>query len=493
MTNKTESTAHQSDGLAWMKDEYNKKEALLQATFGQPVDPAAYNDELFHGDSSAGRVVVWTQAGHGQHIHVYHDTATMLDACAHRRDAAVAPCAFFRDVRHKSLLRQMHALTVDLDGVAYADVMALVHHGFMGLMPTYVVNSGRGLHLVFLFDAPVECYDWSKKLLERMLEKIKMRFDSIWLSYRVDRIPGLIQIYRVVGSRTKLGTTCTAYHAGAPYTVDGLAAALGVTWCRPQPRQRVTVRDHSNVLTLPNGRASFYTCVRDGIIAYTQRGHRHTALFALGVVAAKCRINADVLQADARRVQQAFNARDPHDKVPTRDVTKALASVDPRRAKTVKAATLESWLGWSFERKTKRNGRTRAEHLALVADARTTRSRDAVAAYMDRHPDATVADVAAATGLSRPTATRYRREILQDWQRIATACTAVVHSEPAPTPPPAAVQTVPDSGDHEEHDKRQLATVVASIMDPLTDQRTRVRLLHTLPPTYREIVAGWLS
>lgn len=496
----------QVDDLTWMKDEYNKKEALLQQTFGQPVDPVVYNDALFHGDASSARVVVWTKAEKGNCIHCYHSTAAMLDACAHRRDAAVAPCFFFKDIRNKATLRQLHALTVDLDGVAYADVLALIQHGFMDLMPTYVVNSGRGLHLVYWFTTPVECYDWSKAVLDRMLKKLKQRFDSIWLSYEVDEKPSIVQIYRIVGSRTRLGTVCTAYRAGQLYTVDQLATALGITWAKPQPRPQRTgwVHDHDNVLTLPNGRASFYTCVRDGIIANTRRGHRHLALFALGVVAAKCRIHQDILQADAARVQRAFNQRDPHDRIPDRDVAKALASVDPRRAKAVKAATLENWLGWSFERKTKRNGRTRAEHLEKVAHvasaaARSGRARDAVTTYMDAHPDATVATVMAATGLSRPTVTKYRREILQGWQQIAQACTAVVHSDPAPAPAPvptttpAPARTVPDGVDREEHDKKQIAAITISIMDPATDLRTRARLLRLLPPDRRAIVIKWLS
>lgn len=510
-TNKNDNAARQAD-LAWMRDEYNKKEQLLRDTFGQPVDPVQYNDALFHGDTSSARVVVWTKAEKGQCIHKYHDSATMLDACAKRRDAAVAPVVFFRDIRNKQTMKTLHALTVDLDGVAFADLMALVQHGFMDLVPTYIVNSGRGLHLVFLFDAPVECYDWSKKILDRMHKALRSRFRSIWLSYKVDDKTSLVQIYRIVGSRTRLGTVCTAYRAGQTYTVDGLATALGVTWCRPQPRQHVTgwVSDHDNVLTMPNGRHSFYTCVRDGIIARTQRGHRHLALFALGVVAAKCRVSQDVLQADARKAQRVFNQRDPHDRIPDKDVAKALASVDPRKAKTVKAATLERWLGWSFERKTKRNGRSRAEHLEQVAHvasaaARSGRARDAVATYVAAHPDATVTATAAALGMSRTTVTKYMKEMKEAAAKDAAFFSHFVEvvsaqpqtqagtSTPTPAPQPPVTPGRPTGTDADavQH-QRDLATLVTTIMDPAIDGRTRARLLAMLPPTHRKIVAGWL-
>lgn len=504
MSTEKASTALTPD-VVWMRDEWTKKEKILQTTFGQPVDPTAYNDALFHNDTDAARVVVWTKAPKGQCIHLYRDTKTMLDACARRRDAAVAPVTFFKDIRNKATMRQLHALTVDLDGVAYADVLALIQHGFMDLVPTYVVNSGRGLHLVYWFDVPIECYDWSKKLLDRMFKRLRDRFRSIWLSYEVDDKTSIVQIYRIIGSRTRLGTVCTAYRAGQPYTVDQLATALGVTWAKPQPQPRPTgwIHDHDNILTLPNGRASFYTCVRDGIIAHTQRGHRHLALFALGVVAAKCRINADVLQADARRVQRTFNQRDPHDRVPDKDVVKALNSVDPRKAKTVTASTLERWLGWSFERKTKRNGRTRQEHLTIAAKAsataRSTAARDAVAAYLADHPNAGATTVARATGVSRPTALKYIKE-----QRDADArerdfyshFVAVIPARPAqaPMPTPQAPVTPPRAtGDDTDavQRTRDLANAVATIMDPATDSRTRARLMATLPPAYQTIVAGW--
>lgn len=484
MTNKN--AARQAD-VAWMKEEYTKKESLLRQAFGDAVDPVQYNEVLFHGDHDAARVVVWTGADTGHRVHRYTSTTDMLQACHGRRDAAVAPVAFYRDVRKKCMMRQIHALTIDLDGVASMDLQALIQdEAFMGLLPTYVVNSGRGLHLIYLFDMAVETYDWAKVKLEQMLAALKKRFDILWLSYHVDHIPSLIQIYRVVGSRTKLGQECRAYRVGTPYTVEELAQALGVTWEKPQPPQRPTgyVRDHDNILTLPSARRSFYTCVRDGIMTRTMLGYRHTALFALAVVAVKCRIPADVLRRDATSVVQAFNRRDPSDPVPDRDIDRAIGSVDPHEAKNVRSETIERWVGWDFARTTKRNGRTRQEHLDMIAhvasaSARSGRARDAVAAYLADHPDAGTGEIMKGSGVSRHTAIKYAQEI-----RAKAAAEAERQA--------VARQNTPAGEDAEEYWKKTLATTVATIMDPATDCRTRVRLLRTLPPAYRTIVAGWL-
>lgn len=498
MTNVTnKNTAHQSN-LAWMRDEYTRKEALLGQAFGDAVDPAVYNDVLFHHDHEAARVVVWTGAEPGNRIHRFMTTADMLQACQGRRDAAVAPAGFYRDVRKKAMLRQLHALTIDLDGVASMDLQALIQDGFTGLTPTYVVNSGRGLHLVYAFDTPVEAFDWAKAKLEAMLTALKKRFSIMWLSYHVDQIPSLIQIYRVVGSRTKLGQTCRAYRVGEPYKVDVLANDLGVTWAKPQ-HQRVTgyIRDHGNVYTLPTARTSFYTCVRDGIIARTMRGHRHTSLFALAVVAVKCRVPEDVLKADAARVVQAFNHRDPQDPVPDHDIDRALGSVDPQEAKNVRSETIERWVGWTFERRTKRNGRSRQEHLTEIAHvasaaARSGRARDAVVAYLTSHPDATTTDIMTATKLSRPTVTKYAKAWRQHREAACSACT-VTHDGDTVSAASVTAQDVPTGVDREEYCKKQLAATVATIMDPATAPRTRARLLRDLPPDYRKIVVGWLT
>lgn len=100
----------------------------------------------------------------------------------------------------------------------------------------------------------VETYDWAKVKLEQMLAALKKRFDILWLSYHVDHIPSLIQIYRVVGSRTARAgmpriprgdtvhgrryRTGTRYHVGASSASDGYGLRQG-------PWQRVHAADHA--------------------------------------------------------------------------------------------------------------------------------------------------------------------------------------------------------------------------------------------------------
>lgn len=121
------------------------------------------------------------------------------------------------------------------------------------------------------------------------------------------------------------------------------------------------------------------------------RGHRHTALFALAVVAVKCRVPEDVLKADAARVVQAFNHRDPQGPCAGPRHRPRLGSVDAQEAKNVRSEAIERWVGWTFERRTKRNGRSRQEHLTEVAHvasaaARSGRARRCCGCVPDQPP-----------------------------------------------------------------------------------------------------------
>ena len=77
--------------------------------------------------------------------------------------------------------------------------------------------------------------------------------------------------------------------------------------------------------------------------------------------------------------------------------------------KYVKAssARLEEWLGFMFERSTKRNGRTRQEHLSRVNEARRETSKQRVEADYAEHPDASIQCVAKELGLNWRTVRRY--------------------------------------------------------------------------------------
>ena len=141
------------------------------------------------------------------------------------------------------------------------------------------------------------------------------------------------------------------------------------------------------------------------IEARTQEGHRYSSLFALACVGHKCHRAVESVLEDAVRLASKLG-------LPKHEAEHAVAACNPEKAQTVRAATLEGWLGWSFDRKTKRNGRTRAEHLAEIAERRTAASRRRVTNYLERHPKATISEIARTLAMGRKTVAKYFHEWL---------------------------------------------------------------------------------
>ena len=141
------------------------------------------------------------------------------------------------------------------------------------------------------------------------------------------------------------------------------------------------------------------------IEARTQEGHRYSSLFAPACVGHKCHRAVESILEDAVRLAAKLG-------LPKHEAEHAVAACNPEKAQTVRAATLEGWLGWSFDRKTKRNGRTRAEHLAEIAERRTAASRSRVTDYLERHPKATISEIARTLAMGRKTVAKYFHEWL---------------------------------------------------------------------------------
>ncbi|WP_337436937.1 hypothetical protein, partial [Mitsuokella jalaludinii] len=213
---------------------------------------------------------------------------------------------------------------------------------------------------------------------------------------------GISHAYRIVGSLTKLGQVCRAYWVGGCMTIEALTRSVGVTWARPQKPVYPGVKS-VRASYAPHAKRSFYAYLVEKIAERTQEGHRYTALFALTCVGYKCGMALEAISEDVMYLAAVLG-------LPQREAKHALEVCNPEKARTVRAATLEDWLGWSFDRKTKRNGRTRKEHLAKVAADRTTASRRRVWACLKEAPMATISELARKLSITRRTAAKYFHE-----------------------------------------------------------------------------------
>lgn len=155
----------------------------------------------------------------------------------------------------------------------------------------------------------------------------------------------------------------------------------------------------------------------------TKEGHRYNSIFALACAGYKCHIPFERISKDALTIARKLN-------LPLKEAKHALEVCDPEKARTVRAATLESWLGWSFDRNTKRNGRTQTEHLAIIAENKTAANRKEIWNHLRQYGFTSIKAIAEKLHKTRKTIAKYYHQ----WLDALKEGTIDIIDPPATTP-----------------------------------------------------------
>lgn len=161
-------------------------------------------------------------------------------------------CSYFKRDTTADSMYQMFALVVEIDDIIGAEQITdpFAHcEGMSNLLdafryntfpkPTYLVCSGKGLHLYYVFDRPIrlnrEHIPYQYTNLDEY-KKALMRY--IWcsaISKSEPQIQGLNQKYRVVGTPTKYGSLCRAfeYCGGNTVSLDYMNSFCERLQCNP--------------------------------------------------------------------------------------------------------------------------------------------------------------------------------------------------------------------------------------------------------------------
>ncbi len=375
------------------------------ASVATPVSPCEMYTDLYGEDYDNPRPYVVSTGS--KRIMRSDNMDDLLDLAICRNDIYVHPCSFLGARIGLRTLQRIYAFVVDLDHVSCRTIKRLAAADYCGLRPTYVVNSGNGLHLYYMLSTPAEAYNKDKPRLNTIFRAAKTLFGA-----GADQGTSLIQGYRVAGSMSKAGRTTTVYRVGRKWSLVELEQALGLSVPAPAPApKRDADRPSTYVVPIPTGRKGFYGNVRSRILTETPRGKRETALFALAVVGYKCRIKRDRVEADISALFAQLQDRDGHDMRDT-ERHKPMTGYCGKYI-TATSKRLEDWLGFEFARQTKRNGRSQSEHLRNARQARNTKQaavkREAIAAYLHAHPDASNREISSALHMHMQTVAKYRQ------------------------------------------------------------------------------------
>lgn len=353
----------------------------------------------------------------------------------------IPPVAFSGKNRTKENGYHLWAITIDLDGVEMRQLEDLLFQIDNGVVPrpTFIVNSGHGMHLYYCFEESIPMYPY---LMEQLQALKTALIECVWNVY-TSTIPtekrqyqSVVQGYRAVGSCSKLGKRyrVTAFRTGKKRTLQYLK-----DWATETGRVDFNEFKHT---TLDEAREKFPEWYQRRIVEGGARkpfkfkhrgvyeswlrrmelgafdGNRYNCIAVLFALAYKTQgIEFDEVLNDAIELVPRLNrlTKNKKNEFTVDDVLDASSYYDePSQSLGLKTVYRMTKI---YIKPTKRNGRKQEDHLKRARKLQEAdypdgewrykggapTAQDKVWTYRAEHPEASVTEVANALGVSRTT------------------------------------------------------------------------------------------
>ncbi len=373
-----------------------------------------------------------------------------------------SPISYAGKSRTAENARFIYAIAVDLDKLRRKDGKPI---GLLNLWnghienvgrvpkPTYIVSSGTGVHLYYIFEKPLALFHDTAKQLQAFKRELT---ELIWGYGVVDikdlreiQQEGIYQGFRMPGTITKVGGRARAFLTGPKWTmedlngyvkeearVDRYAVKKEITLEKAKEKwpewyqRRIIDKEPRGVWHVSR---NLYDWWKKQIRSGARVGHRYNCVMILAMYAKKCSmydpkhnpnpVTYEELEADCwellKFLEELTTTDDNH--FTEADVADALEAYEERWI-TYPRDSVEYKSGIAVPAN-KRNGQRQADHLEEARAIRDIRQRRAgrkwtdqngrpdkraeVEAWQRDHPGARKADCIRATGLSKPTVYKY--------------------------------------------------------------------------------------
>ncbi len=355
----------------------------------------------------------------------------------------IAPIAYAGKKRTAENARYMYALCVEIDGINPKRGIKELFYVFerkvrMLPRPTYVVCSGNGLHLYWVFEKPLPLF----KNIAMQLQKIRdyiifctwdKQISLLWENIQHE---SLFQAFRCVGTLGKnKNKIAMAFEVGERLTIETfneklpdelkLEATYKSYLTREQAKElypdwyqrRIVEKQKRGHFTRHKG---IYHDWIEKILNGVEVGHRYNCLENLCALAVQCEIPPEQVYADCEMIKVYFESitTDEDNHFTEYDVLCALSTYEtkPETAYRRKLEYISKRTGIPLQR-TKRNGRKQKEHIERMnvlrdfdypdgswinRDGAPTK-QEIVMKWQENHPNGKKADCIKDTGLSKPT------------------------------------------------------------------------------------------
>lgn len=306
--------------------------------------------------------------------------------------------SYFGNERTMKNATLMYAMIFDIDGLSDLNKLNNLISHVMGVTdinprPTYLVNSGHGVHLYYVFKEPIPLYNHLKEPLKKMKYHLTSR---LWNRYVSDieepQYQGLNQGFRMVGSPTKFGkdTKLTAFKIGDKVDLEYLNSFI------TNEEDKVTHIEYQSTLSLEQAKEKYPEWYERKILRKEQKkkwtvkrdlydwwlgrikteatyGHRYFCIMALAIYAIKCDVSFSELEQDAFDLIPRMNDTNPEEPFTPEDVLSALNAYD-ENYKNFPRSDLAKLTAIAMP-KNKRNYQKQADHLEEARAIRDIRMK----------------------------------------------------------------------------------------------------------------------
>lgn len=361
----------QDEAIEYIKEQYEEKNMVLSA-FGNEVSSYTLYEDIF-GDTEQIIPIVFINEGEEEttkHI-VPMSIDEAMEQCEDRNDMLMGGCTYFNNWISKKSAKDIYSFIIDMDNVYSGTLQIALRedwrtaNGEVLPMPTYIVNSGTGLHLYFVLTEPIPNYKVTTENLDKLYRALAIQ-QTTKRVYLKKQVQWFGQDFRMAGGMNKYNWKNTVFRVGEKWDIDELGKAVGlknihfVRYGEKRTRKPTVMRKSRAKREGWRTNRSFYDYAVRECRAKTKEGNRYTSMCALSVIAWKCNVPQEELENDLIELLPHYNEGATR-LIREKEVYSAMKMYNSK-AMLTQRESLENWQGWEYK-PIKRNGRTQELHL----------------------------------------------------------------------------------------------------------------------------------
>ena len=412
----------QDEPLEYIQKQYEEKNMVL-SEYGEEVSPYTLYEDIF-GDTEQTMPIVFIDEGEEQttkHI-VPMSIDEAMARCEDRSDMLMGGCTYFNNWISKKSAKDIYTFIIDMDNVYSGTLLNALQKDWRTAnnevlpMPTYIVNSGTGLHLYFVLTEPIPNYKATTENIDKLYRALAVQ-QTTKRVYLKKQVQWFGQDFRMAGGMNKYNWKNTVFRVGEKWDIDELGKAVGlkdvhfVRYGEKRTKKPIEKRKPRAKRQGWKSNRAFYDYALRTCRDKTKEGNRYTSMCALSVIAWKCNVPREELERDLLSLLPEYN-KGAIRQIKEKEIYSAMKMYNDK-AMLTQRERLEDWQGWDYK-PIKRNGRSREAHLKRAravqeidypnGEWRGRKVKHEIVFYWrEEHPNGTKAECIKETGLTKPT------------------------------------------------------------------------------------------